>query len=88
MKKGIVIGSFVIVLIIAGFYNYTLSKMSVSDIIEKAVVNYLDQGIEADFLRKKSLINLVISKTNLNKNTLHIIGLRPFSQIMNQKFIS
>ena len=58
MKKGIVIGSFVIVLIIAGFYNYTLSKMSVSDIIEKAVVNYLDQGIEADFFKEKELNKL------------------------------
>jgi hypothetical protein len=58
MKKGIIIGSLAILLIMIGFYNYTQSKMSVSDIIEKAVINYLNQGLEADFFKEKEISKL------------------------------
>lgn len=58
MKKGIIIGSLAILLLIIGFYNYTQTKMSVSDTIEEAVVNYLDQGLEAHFFNKKEIKKL------------------------------
>lgn len=88
MKKGIIIGSLAILLLIIGFYNYTQTKMSVSDTIEEAVVNYLDQGLEAHFSIKKRLKNLIILKKSLRRETLHTIELKPFNQITNQKFTS
>lgn len=72
MNRGILIGTLLICLTITGFYHYTQNKRSVSDMIEDAVVDYLDQGVEAEFLKEEDLYKLNQFKEKFEQeNFLH-----------------